>query len=77
VTARCDMTDLLVQECSHCTGRDGGETAERRRKARLLADPSVIKAQYPGACSNCGEGFLAGEPIRSDWHGGWDAWCCL
>jgi hypothetical protein len=78
--ARCEHTDLLVDECAHCTGRDGGEEAERRRTRMLLTRPGVIAARFAGFCSGCHESFRSGDPIASprgltppEWRGP----CCI
>lgn len=34
--------------------------------------PPVFDAQYAGECSDCGEFFAAGDPIRADGLGGWE-----
>jgi hypothetical protein len=53
---RCDITDLLVDQCAHC---------------RKLPDPvpparagPPITAAWPGRCANCKRPFDAGDRIR-------------
>lgn len=75
---RCDCCDLPVESCGRAVERAqlAQLVAERRR---LLALPGVIAAQYPGACSGCGERFVVGDPIARH-EGRWNAWrsllCC-
>lgn len=71
------MTDLLVSSCAHCTGRDGGERAERERIKALLARPGVAPAQFKGQCADCGSWYQAGEPIKHADGYGWIASCCI
>lgn len=75
--ARCELTDLLVSACAHCTGRDGGEGAEREARARALTMPGVVAAKFEGQCADCGTWYAAGEPIRHADGYGWIAACCI
>jgi hypothetical protein len=65
VSARCELTDLLVDQCAHCTGREGQPTP--------VDDVTVtICARYGGRCGGCGKPFGEGEQIgHSDDAGGW------
>jgi hypothetical protein len=75
VTARCDLTELLVEDCAHCRGNDKTieeqATAERLElRARLLSGAvhsitSWFPARYPGHCAGCGTGFGEGTAIRT------------
>jgi hypothetical protein len=77
VTERCERTDLLVDQCAHCTGRDGGESAEAERLKRLLTRRHVFPARYAGACSKCGEHFGEGAPIIGAGDGRYLGPCCM
>lgn len=54
---RCDVTDLLAEQCAHC---------------RKLPDPPLrelgrpFPAEYDGRCIDCGDWFTAGATIRRD-----------
>jgi hypothetical protein len=61
---RCERHDMILDQCADCTGRDGGEAAERARKARLLRLPSVFAARWGGECVQCGEAIAVGDPMR-------------
>lgn len=73
MTDRCDLTDLLVDQCA-CKNHKGGRSpeeeaaAERARvRARLLGndgDPRWFAAVFPGTCGRCGDRFDAGTAIR-------------
>jgi hypothetical protein len=81
---RCDLTDLLVEQCAcrqHRAGRTVEEEAAREQhahRARLLAGPGWFPAQFPGRCGQCGHGFEAGTALRlpSPLPLGWLAECC-
>lgn len=75
---RCDLTGMVRDGCAHCTGRDGGATADKRRRTTLLTRPGVIASAFPGRCAGCGTGFGPATPIRRDDDDtGWFADCCL
>lgn len=75
-TARCERTELLVDQCAHCRGNNqtAQEQADAERsevRARLLARPigstaTWFPAQYPGVCYRCGNEFERGVAIRRD-----------
>lgn len=55
--ARCELTELLVEQCAHCRGLDDPET------------PDVVKsrpftAAYSGDCHWCGRRYSEGDRIR-------------
>jgi hypothetical protein len=68
MTVRCDLTDLLVDQCGHCTGAE-------KRLEKESAEPGVygpwITAGHPGMCSGCWEDIKAGDQIRADGDGCW------
>lgn len=71
---RCDITELLVDECAHCRklpDLDVEETVASRRG-------TWFTALYAGRCSNCKTASEPGDPIRADGYGngGWLAECC-
>lgn len=70
-TARCDLTDLLVDQCAHCRKHDldfdpaaldeGIELVDRDQSEYGPPFP----AQYPGRCTDCGQRIHEGDTIRS------------
>ena len=75
MTARCDLTDLPVDQCAcrlHAPQAPAGHvrTVEHPR-------PGWFEARYPGQCRACGEPFTAGTHITgTDGSDGWTAECC-
>lgn len=72
---RCEVTDLLVEQCAHCTVPHkpippDPFTAPASKLGRWFT------SEYPGECSGCGDRFDGGDRIRSDGEGGWLAGCC-
>lgn len=61
MTGRCDLSDLLVEECA-CRVHGPAEPAPGR-------PGPVIAARYPGRCSGCDGPIVVGDPIR---HAGTD-----
>lgn len=76
--ARCELTELLVDQCGCREHRGGADPDEetRRLRARLLALPGWLAARWGGTCSCCGDAFAAGTAIRAGSQGGWRAECC-
>lgn len=60
--ARCDLTDLLVESCGHCTGAEERATEE----AAPSAPGPWFEARYEGTCWACGEDIRPGDRIRPD-----------
>ncbi len=58
---RCEVTDLLKQQCGHC--QDVQETKPEYGP--------WFQARYDGECDGCGEEFERGDTIRSDGEGGY------
>lgn len=75
---RCQLTDLLVDQCAHCTGAQSIEDQVAAEHAALAGQPGWIEAQYPGACCRCGEPIAVGDLIRRDpcSPAGWMGACC-
>lgn len=70
-TARCDLTDLLVNQCAHCLGHDKPEKVD----PKSLMGPSfrVITAQYEGRCVlDARHAIEPGDSIANTDHG----WIC-
>lgn len=67
---RCELTELLTDQCAHCRGIPGEPAPNPYGKRPQVA------ARYPGWCSGCGEPFGQGDQIRADGIGGWLAECC-
>lgn len=79
-TQRCDLTDLLVDQCAHCKKQLSVEEEVAAERSQRAADVTGwIEAQYPGACCRCGERIAIGDlitlssPYRSV---GWIGTCC-
>ena len=79
MTARCDNTDLLVDQCAHCRGLADPEEEARSDRKDLVTSGLWFDAKWPGKCWACGEWFREGAAIRpvDAGHGsGWIADCC-
>lgn len=63
---RCEITDLLEDQCAHCLGHQGDDGT------RELGP--WFTAVYPGRCGDCDEPIHAGDCIRADGHSGY--LCC-
>jgi hypothetical protein len=72
-TERCDLTDLLVDQCA-CKTHRGGQTVQEQADAERLAlrdrllgttNPWFV-AEYAGCCVRCREPYEAGAAIRRD-----------
>lgn len=61
---RCELTDLLVDQCA-CPQHRGGFTPQE--EASSLRDPSepAHPARWPGRCAHCWTPFQVGTPIRA------------
>lgn len=71
---RCDLTELLVDQCG-CPQHRDGRTPDEEAEERYYAPPGPwFEANYHGTCSCCGEPFEPGHRIRSDGGHGWE--CC-
>ncbi|WP_214103200.1 hypothetical protein [Acrocarpospora catenulata] len=64
---RCELTELIREQCAHCRP---APPPEPRLYGRWFA------AQFPGDCAGCGERFEEGDEIRWDGEGGYLAECC-
>lgn len=72
-TERCELTELLVDQCAHCRGVDDLPALPPKWSGPL----TWIPAQFPGRCSGCGEPINPGDWIISDGHEtGWRGECC-
>lgn len=76
---RCELTELLVEQCG-CAKHRGGRTPQEEANAEALHDPSGrwIEARYPGRCAECGKPFQPGTRIRASRSDvpHWIAECC-
>lgn len=78
IEERCELTELLIDQCGcreHRGGRDPDEQLVQER-ALLLAKPGWVPARFEGSCGCCGEGFPEGAAIHAISTGGWRAECC-
>lgn len=86
IGARCDTTELLVDECA-CREHRGGRTPQEEAAAedaslreRLLSGADGHHwwaAKYSGRCFGCGQWFPVGAAIRSnDRQNGFIGECC-
>ena len=73
---RCEITDLLVNQCGCRTHR--GRPAPRVRDLFEEAEETApwVPATWPGECSGCFLPFGEGDDIRADGCGGWEGRCC-
>lgn len=73
--ARCTVTDLIESQCAHCR-----PAPARDALSDFLTQPSQLGpwffASYPGACTECGCKFDAGDMIRAAVDSGYIADCC-
>ena len=53
---RCDLTDLLADQCAHCLGHD-------TRPGLVVRTGPLVVSRYRGTCAHCGDEYAAGEPI--------------
>ena len=61
---RCDLTDMLVDQCAHC----------RPKPPKPLGNGATIVAQFGSECScGCGEHVAEGEQITYSTEA--DGWC--
>jgi hypothetical protein len=68
VTARCDRTDLLIDQCA-CPQHRGDPTPDRE-PVETVGQP--FPARYPGECVGCGGRIAAGDKIvRAADEAGW------
>jgi hypothetical protein len=78
MAGRCELTDLVANSCSHCTGRTGdaellaalaGEDADvdgDNEWGRPLSreDTPWFQARYRGGCADCKSRIAPGDWIR-------------
>jgi hypothetical protein len=68
---RCDLTDLLVESCGHCTGAQARADREARE-----TQGAGFTARYDGVCAGCGHPIGGGERIKADGDGGYLCAAC-
>lgn len=51
---RCDLTDLFVSSCAHCTGAKLGDEPDTLR-------PDIIVARFESRCPSCSETIHPGQ----------------
>jgi hypothetical protein len=62
---RCDMTDLLKDQCAHCKPKPP-------TPPRDTSDYGPwFNARFDGDCDDCGASIYEGDEIRSDGAEGW------
>lgn len=77
MTERCDLTDLLTDQCAHCKNLLDPVEEERKQRRGLLAAGIWRASDYPGKCAECGDWFSVGAAIRrSSDNSGWMGECC-
>lgn len=74
MSARCDLTDLLVDQCAHCLGHEDQKLNERIGAVRIH---QRMEAKYQGPCAlDCGGRIEVGDFIgRTD--AGWACPRCV
>jgi hypothetical protein len=55
---RCDVTELIVDQCAHC-----------RRLPDLPAEGAAYVARYQSVCGGCGEVIHRGDRVVADGTG--------
>lgn len=71
---RCELTELLVDQCAHCLKTPSIEDEIKAHREALIAR-GWFAAEYPGRCGLCTNGFGVGTAIQ--YHpNGWIAECC-
>ncbi len=67
--ARCDLTDLLVEMCSHCLGHEGADVVD----LDAVAIEHTMEAKYAGRCAlDARHQIDVGDRIGRTEHG----WAC-
>lgn len=61
---RCELTELLVDQCAHCRPTQPPATDDRDLGPWTTA-------HYDGECPDCGDPITPGDTIRSDGDGDW------
>jgi hypothetical protein len=75
MTSRCDLTDLVKDECANCRKlADPFAETPARRRGNGEVGPRIT-ARFAGKCG-CGGDILPGDAIRADGQGGYLAACC-
>ena len=73
VAERCEITELLADQCGHCNGAEKRAAEAERETFRSAAEPGVygpwFTAQYIGECAGCSEKIERGDTIRADGDG--------
>ena len=64
MAARCDLTDLLVESCGHCTGAE--ERARQQEQETVTGLGPWFTARFGGECVACGSGIAPGDTIRAN-----------
>lgn len=72
---RCAVTDLIVEQCAHCVAPSKPTPADPfGTLAGALG--RWFRSMYDGTCSRCDDRFEAGDRIRADGEGGYEAYAC-
>lgn len=73
---RCETTELLVEQCG-CRLHRGAPPPPDPFDTAYEPKGPWFTASYSGDCSGCFAEYEAGEAIRADGAGGWEAEeCC-
>jgi hypothetical protein len=67
---RCQISDLPVESCGHCTGAEARARAEEQH-AEIMPGTPWFRASWPGRCSGCRGPIRIGDKIRADGNGGY------
>jgi hypothetical protein len=71
MAGRCDLTDLLPDQCACPRHRNVQLPANHARDEQPTGPGPWFTAQYPGRCTRCRTEFVAGDQIRADGNGGY------
>lgn len=82
MTARCELTDLLVDQCAHCLGHQSVQEQIDEERAWTMdlerggRPGGWFTASWAGECSCCGDPIHPGDTIRADGFDGYELKGC-
>jgi hypothetical protein len=73
---RCELTELLVDQCACPQCRNLPDVADASGVSGGGGLGPWFRARFGGRCDGCGDGVVTGGWLRADGGGGWLAACC-
>lgn len=64
MSARCDLTELLVEQCAHCRPAPAAPPFMTPSTADFRPASHSFPARFGGRCAECEGGIVEGDPIR-------------